>query len=142
MEQRFNKKEHFTKRSLSNVRKCVLVLMFCELCTVIWAWKHSGKVNMLLDKMVQSVLERIDLCRAEGGANDLLGFCVHFTSFHIDFKRQLKDKDPLPSIPEGRKENVFMPMRGEKRKKKKKEKKSRRDKSPNLGVASPRLTQE
>lgn len=60
------------------------------------------------------------MCRAEGGANDLLGFCVHFTSFHIDFKRQLKDKDPLPSIPEGRKENVFMPMGREKRKKKKK----------------------
>lgn len=47
------------------------MLVFYELCTVIWAWKHSEKVNMLLDKMLQKVLKRITFCRTEEGANDL-----------------------------------------------------------------------
>lgn len=71
---------------MSNVRKHALVLMFYELCTIIWAWKYSEKVSRLLDKMLRNVLKRITLCRTEGGANDQLGFCIHFTSFPIDFK--------------------------------------------------------
>lgn len=64
-----------------NIRKCALVFMFYELCAIIWGWKHVEKVNMVLDKILENILKRIVLCRAEVRANALLSSSIHSCFF-------------------------------------------------------------
>lgn len=89
-----------------NIRKCALVLMFYELSTIIWEWKHAEKVNMVLDKILENILKRTVLCRAEGRANDPLSFSIYPLYFFFlspliskisHALMQLKEKEPPPT---------------------------------------------
>lgn len=126
-----------------NIRKCALVSMFYELSTIIWEWKHAEKVNMVLDKILENILERIVLCRAEGGANDPLSFSIYSAFFFpIDFKSlscsdnwKRRSHPPHPQV----REREFVHSNG---RKKREGKKKGRNRSLNLGVTSPQRTRE